>query len=164
MKIRTLRFLPALCLALPLVLIGSPASAADAHDHGDAPATVLTLDHGSKWATDEPLRLAMGNLHRSVAQALPAAHEGTLTDAQYDALSAQAGREVAYVVENCKLSPQADAVLHVVLADVVRGIDVAGGKQAGQPRAAGVVQLARALNQYGEYFNHPGWQAVGIPH
>lgn len=163
MSIHAPRLLLALSLALPFALSAGP-TLAQTHDHGHAESAALTLDHGQKWATDAPLRQAMGNLARSVNENLPAAHAGTLTDAQYDALGAQANREFAYIVENCKLTPQADAVLHVILADMVSGAEVIGGKQADQPRATGVVRLAQALNRYGEYFNDPGWQAVQLPH
>lgn len=164
MKTHTPRFLFALGLALPLSLAAGPLQAAETHDHGHASSATLTLDHGQKWATDAPLRQAMGNLRQAVAQALPEAHAGKLTDANYDALGAQANRELSYIVENCKLEPQADAVLHVILADVVAGVGIAGGQQAGQPRAMGVVHLAEALNQYGAYFDHPDWQDIRIPH
>ena len=162
MNTSTRHLIIALSLAMPLA--GSPAIAAETHDHGHAETTALTLDHGRKWATDDPLRLAMGNLRQAVSEALPQAHAGTLTDAQYDGLGAQTNRELSYIVENCKLPPDADAALHVILGDVVAGADVAAGKQAGQPRADGVVALARALNRYGEYFDHPGWENVSIPH
>lgn len=163
MKIQTSRLLFALGFALPLAIAAGPLQAAQTHDHGHA-AAELALDHGQKWATDDPLRQAMGNLHQAVARALPEAHAGALSDAGYDALGAQANRELAYIVENCKLEPQADAVLHVILADVVEGAGIAGGQHTGQARAAGVVRLAEALNRYGEYFDHPGWQAIRIPH
>ncbi|WP_322999154.1 hypothetical protein [Castellaniella sp.] len=153
----------ALALAAPLTLAGGPAFAADAHQHDAASAAPLTLNHGQKWETDAPLRLAMGKLEQAVVAALPAAHAGTLSDAQYDALSTQAGQEFAYIVEHCKLAPDADAALHVILADMIGGTETVSGKQAGQSRASGVVQLAQALNRYGEYFDHPGWKNVSIP-
>ncbi|MER1967912.1 hypothetical protein [Castellaniella sp. GW247-6E4] len=162
MKTFTRHLIIALSLAMPLA--GSPALAADAHEHGHAETTALTLDHGRKWATDDPLRLAMGNLRGVVSEALPAAHAGTFTDAQYDGLGARTDRELAYIVENCKLPPEADAALHVILGEVVASAEVVGGKQAGQSRAGGVVGLAQALNRYGEYFDHPGWEDIGIPH
>src|SRR5690606_3806269 len=126
-------------------------------------AAPLTLNHGQKWETDAPLRLSMGKLTQAVGTALPAAHAGRLSDAQYDALGAQANQEFAYIVEHCKLAPEADAALHVILADMISGTEAVSGKQAGQSRASGVVQLAQALNRYGEYFDHPGWQDVSIP-
>ncbi len=163
MKIHASRIALTLSLAFPLAFAGSPAFAADAHHHDEVSATQLNLDHGRKWATDAPLRLAMGNLSKAIDQALPAAHAGSLTDAQYDALGEQANQEFAYIVENCKLSPEADAVLHVILADMVGGTEALSGKQAGQTRASGVVQLAQALNRYGEYFDHPDWHEIQIP-
>ncbi|WP_323018637.1 hypothetical protein [Castellaniella sp.] len=153
-----------LALAAPLTIASGPAFAADAHQHDAASATPLTLNHGQKWETDAALRLAMGKLTQAVDTALPAAHAGTLGDAQYDALGVQAKQEFAYIVEHCKLAPEADAALHVILADMIGGAEAVGGKQTGQSRASGVVQLAQSLNRYGEYFDHPGWKDISIPH
>lgn len=163
MKTHSLRFLFALGLAVPLALAAGPLQAAETHGHGHEPPVALTLDHGQRWTTDGPLRQAMGNLRQAVAQALPQAHAGSMTEAAYDALGRQAGRELTYIVENCKLEPKADAALHVILADVLEGADIAGGQGAGQPSAAGVVRLAEALNRYGAYFDHPGWQDIPVP-
>lgn len=162
MKTHFSRLALTLALTAPLAIAGGPAFAADAHHH-DAASTTLTLNDGQKWETDEALRLAMGKLTQAVQAALPAAHDGTLSDAQYDALGAQANQEFAYIVENCKLAPEADDALHVILADMISGVEAVGGKQAGQSRASGVVVLAQSLNRYGEHFDHPGWQDISIP-
>lgn len=163
MKTHFSHFALTLALAVPLTLAGGPALAVDAHHHDAGSATPLTLNHGQKWETDAPLRLAMGQLTQAVGAALPGAHDGTLSDAQYDALGVQANQEFAYIVEHCKLAPEADAALHVILADMIGGTEALDGKQAGKSRASGVVQLAQALNRYGAYFDHPGWQDVRIP-
>lgn len=49
-----------------------------AHDHSHemgAAAVTLQLNAGQKWATDAPLRLAMGNIRQAMAGLLHAIHE-----------------------------------------------------------------------------------------
>jgi hypothetical protein len=150
----------ATALASPLA-----ATAATAHDHGGAAeAHQLQLNAGKKWGTDAPLRKAMAAIHGSVTQILPAAHAGKATPADYDAFGNAINQQVAYMVENCKLPSEADAQLHIIVADLMAGAEAAQGKQGENKRAAGVVQVAKASNAYGRYFDHSGWKAVKLPH
>ncbi|WP_236748547.1 hypothetical protein [Acidovorax carolinensis] len=67
-------------------------------------------------------------------------------------------------MENCKLEPKADAQLHIVIGEILGGVDAAQGKQGDKARAAGVVKVAEALNTYGSHFDHAGWKSVQLPH
>jgi hypothetical protein len=78
----------------------------------------MTLNQGRKWATDEPLRAGMGRIRGLVEPQLGAAHAGKLTPAQYRELATQVENEVGGIVANCKLEPKADAMLHLVIADI----------------------------------------------
>ena len=118
----------------------------------------LELNHGRKWQTDEPLRKGMSNMRAALAGDLEAIHAGKASDGQYQALAAKLNGEVAYVVQNCKLDPQADAELHKVIAEVLAGAEAMQGKEAGAARRDGAVRVAKALNAYGQYFDHPGWR------
>ncbi len=158
MKIFTALLLSA-ALAAPLASL-----AATAHDHGSAAPQQLQLNAGKKWDTDAPLRQAMGAVHKSVAQLLPAAHAGKATPADYDAFGNAVNQQVAYMVEHCKLPADADAQLHIVVAELMAGAEAAQGKHGEGQRAAGVVQVAKASNAYGKHFSHPGWKAVKLPH
>lgn len=158
MKIFTALLLSA-ALAAPMASI-----AASAHDHGSAAPQQLQLNAGKKWDTDAPLRQAMAAVHQSVTQILPAAHEGKATAANYDAFGQAIDQQIAYMVENCKLPADADAQLHIIVADLVAGAEAAQGKHGEGKRAAGVVQVAQASNAYGKYFSHSGWKAVKLPH
>ena len=158
MKIFTALLLSA-ALAAPMASI-----AASAHDHGSAAPQQLQLNAGKKWDTDAPLRQAMAAVHQSVTQILPAAHEGKATAANYDAFGQAIDQQIAYMVENCKLPADADAQLHIIVADLMAGAEAAQGKHGEAKRAAGVVQVAQASNAYGKYFDHGGWKAVKLPH
>ena len=67
-------------------------------------------------------------------------------------------------MQNCKLDPKADEQLHIVIAEMVAGADLAQGKQGDPERASGVVKIAQALNTYGAHFQHPGWKVTPLPH
>lgn len=149
----------ALALSSPLA-----ALAADAHDHGKPVPHKLTLNAGKKWGTDEALRKAMAAIHASASQTLPAAHSGKATAADYEAFGKEVTAQVGYMVENCKLDPQADAQLHLIVADLMNGVEMAEGKHGEKKRATGVVKVAQAANAYGKHFDHAGWQAVKMPH
>ena len=139
------------------------AFAADDHDHGSAAAT-LQLNAGSKWETDAPLQQGMLKIRAAIEDKLPAVHGGKFSNAQYQALGGAVEQQITYIVENCKLVPEADAVLHGVIAELVDGVDVVTGKKAVSDRSQGVVHLVRALDNYGTYFAHPGWAPVNAGH
>ncbi len=156
MKTTLIRTAIAASLALGL---SAPTLAAEehAHDHAAAGAT-LQLNQGAKWQTDEALRKGMGNMRAALAQDLELIHANKASAAQYDALAAKLNGEVAYVVQNCKLDPKADAELHKVIAEVLGGAEAMQGKEAGVERRDGAVRVLKALEAYGEHFDHPGWR------
>lgn len=149
----------AIALSSPLAVL-----AADAHDHGKSAPHKLELNAGKKWGTDPALRQAMSGIHGSVTHALPAAHSGKATAADYDAFGKEVTAQITYMVENCKLDPKADAQLHLIVADIMEGVEAAQGKHGEKKRATGVVRVAQAANAYGKHFDHAGWQAIKLPH
>jgi hypothetical protein len=82
-----------------------------------------------------------------------------MTAEQYRALGTTVEQEVARIVAECKLEPKADAMLHVVIGDLVAGAEGMQGKGQIKP-AAGARQVVQALNAYGRFFEHPGWQGL----
>lgn len=150
----------ALALSSPLAVL----AASDAHDHGKSAPHKLELNAGKKWGTDDALRKAMSGIQTSVAQTLPAAHAGKASAADYDAFGKDVTAQVTYMVENCKLAPQADAQLHIIVADLMAGVEAAQGKHGEKKRASGVVKVAQAANAYGKHFDHAGWKAIQMPH
>ena len=151
--------------AAAAVVTHLPARAqGSAHDHGAAAPHRLTLNQGRKWATDEPLRVGMGRIRSLVEPQLEAAHAGKLTPAQFRALATQVETEVGGIVANCRLEPKADAMLHVVIADIGAGTDTMAGKHTKASPASGLVRVARAVNQYGSHFDHPGFKPIRDVH
>ena len=145
--------------------LSAPALAQTAtHDHGAAAPHKLTLNQGRKWTTDEPLRAGMGRIRGLVEPQLGAAHAGKLTSAQYRELATQVETEVGGIVANCKLEPKADAMLHLVIADIGAGTDAMAGKDAKTRPELGLVKVAQAVNQYGNHFDHPGFKPIRNVH
>lgn len=148
--------------ALGLALNGT-ALAQAGHDHGDAGAHQLTLNQGKKWATDAPLRKSMTRIRELVAPQIDAAHTGKLDAAKYKALAGQTEQQIGVIVQECKLEPAADEVLHVLIARMGESLDVMAGKTGGKQDEA-LVQLARTVNDYGTHFEHPGFKPIALNH
>jgi hypothetical protein len=153
-------FIATLAAALFALGVNAPGLAADAHSHAaDAPAS-LALDYGKKWTTDAPLRQRMGEIRALMAAQIDPVHAGKLAPAEYAALGAAVEGKVAAIVAECKLPPAADAMLHLIVADLVAGADVMQGKAAGKP-ADGARKVVAAANAYGRYFDDAGWKPLG---
>jgi hypothetical protein len=153
------RILGVVTLSLILSLAWTTARAADEHAH-DAAHGKLMLNDGQKWATDAPLRLAMSRISKALGARLLAIHADKLAPADYVALGKGIDGDVAYMVSNCKLPQNADAMLHLVLADIIQGSEAMQGKSPGTKARAGAVKVVQALDSYGKYFDHPGWQKL----
>jgi hypothetical protein len=140
------------------LIVAPPAIAAESHAHGGTAALKLRLDQGKKWPTDEALRRGMGEIRLAMAQSLTPIHSNAFTPAQYDALAKRIQAQIDYVVGSCKLPEQADQQLHLVLEQIIDG---AADMKAATGRDRGAVKVVRALDQYGKYFDHAGWQPLG---
>jgi len=134
---------------------------AQEHDHGDeGGAQTLQLDHGNKWATDAPLREAMTAIRDALQVDHPAIHARTQPSAAYQALAQHIDAQIAHIVAHCKLPTDADANLHVLLAQIIGGADAMRESGDLEQARAGAVRVIQALNQYPQYFDHPGWKGV----
>lgn len=146
-------------LAVGLTVGAAAGALAEAAHSHDAPgtSTELVLNNGAKWETDEALRRGMTDMRNDLAAALPRIHGDEFTPAEYAELADKVDGRIAYLVENCKLSPEADEQLHVVLVDIMDGSTAMKGDA--DPRH-GAVKIIEALGVYPEYFDHPGWQPL----
>jgi len=154
----------AACAVTSAPALAATPPAEPAHEHGAAATSQLSLNQGRKWATDESLRSGMGRIRGLVDAQLPKAHQGQLTPAQYKELAAQVESEIGGMVANCKLEPKADAMLHVVIGEIVAGTDAMAAKSAKAKPQQGLVQVATAVNHYGRYFDDPGFRPIGALH
>lgn len=151
---------------LALLLAGglgtwNPAFAAEAghgHEaHGSGHSTRLSLDHGRKWSSDEALRQGMTAMRGEIGARADAIRANRLDEAGYAELAARIEAAMARVVADCKLAPEADAQLHLVLSRVSEGVDA---MKQGEHRRRGAAEVVSALNAYGAHFEHPGWKPL----
>ncbi|MCU0963597.1 MAG: hypothetical protein MUF08_00740 [Burkholderiaceae bacterium] len=160
LSIRNLFIGTAAAVVLAAGSVGPALAQTTAHSHDAAAPHKLSLNQGRKWGSDDALRAGMGRIRGLVEPQLGAAHAGKLTPAQYRELATQVETEVGGIVANCKLEPKADAMLHLVIADIGAGTDTMAGKDAKLRPALGLVKVAQAVNQYGSHFDHPGFKPI----
>ena len=153
-------------LSAAILLCMSPAAVSaqeHGHSHGHAhdmeKPVQLTLNDGKKWTTDNSLRQGMDRIRDALNAELPAIHSGKAAAEQYQALAQKVNDQLAFMVKNCKLEPKADAVLHLILADIIAGADIMQAQQGGEAHR-GAVKIVHALENYASYFDHPGWQGM----
>ena len=136
-------------------------AAEDHHHHGESGTAVqkLQLNAGKKWATDVALRQSMDDINQAMAKALPLIHKNRFGDSDYAALATTINQKVGFAIEHCKLEPKADAMLHLVIAELMAGAEIMEGKTAAA-RHDGAVRVRQALESYGKYFQHPNWKTA----
>ena len=154
------------CVSLALVLFSqgcsrseapsksAPATGHESHDmHAEDAAPPMPPD-GRLWPTDEPLRSAMTRIRAAIEQTAPAYERKELRAADAEKLAVTVEEGVAYMVANCKLSPEADAALHVLIG---RMMSAAAALRSDPASDAGMPQLLAVLHDYQAAFEHPGW-------
>lgn len=152
----------AFAIAAGLAIFGSvPASsAAEISTAGTTTVAQQTAADTDRMATDPALRQGMTTIRKVVEPYIPLIRSGRFGDGHYDAVGTAVTQQVEYIVANCKLDPEADRVLHELLVQLQAGADRFAGKTAGVARDDGITPIVAALNDYGRYFDHPGWQPV----
>lgn len=125
--------------------------AADDHHRHDETHPMLRLDDGQPWATDAPLVEGMERIRDAVAEA---SAQSALDAAAAAALVMSVRDQINFLIANCQLEPEADATLHVFIAQL---LGAAAALEADPASPAGLPQLQETLRQYPRYFAHPGW-------
>lgn len=129
------------------------------HDHGNAPFE-LQLNNGEKWEIDAHLSKAMSDISLVMRESIDTIHKDQLPAAEYVPLADQINDSVAYMVANCELPPEADAQLHMVIAQLVTGSDKMAGNNLDATPRDGAVQVLGALEAYEQYFNDPDFVPI----
>lgn len=156
-----------LAMAALIACLGAGAQAAwaqDHHSHHGQESVQLTLNNGKKWATDDNLRQAMGRIQDALAAELPAIHSGKASVKQYHALAKTVKDQIEFMVQNCKLDKDTDAMLHLVIAELSGGADAMSDQKSKKAKRHGAEKIVHALESYGAYFEHPGWHGVNTAH
>jgi len=137
----------------------SPAQALQSHEHGHAQqqAMQLKLNDGTLWATDAPLRDGMEQIRAAADIARRAELQGHFDSAEAAALATEVEAGILHMVRNCRLPPDADANLHILLGQLS---SASQANKVDPASADGLPKLLEALDRYPRYFSHPGWPAT----
>ncbi|MBU1977850.1 MAG: hypothetical protein KJ958_01635 [Gammaproteobacteria bacterium] len=163
--IKAIRLVATTGIVLSLTVAGRVASAQD-HDHGhehgasSGAPSALALKQGKKWPTDASLRQGMGHIRDAMEEPMPAIYAGKGDTAQFEIRAKRVNEQIAFMVQNCKLDKEADAMLHLVLAEIIAGVEAMEGKNKKLDRRGGAVKVIHALENYNRYFDHPGWRPL----
>ena len=127
-----------------------------AQDHAAAASVTATSAPARRWAADANLSQGMAQVRASV-EALGHAEHGHMGPGQVVVLARTIDGYIGDILATCKLDPNADAALHGVLAQLLRGTDAL--KQDGSLPAA-LATMRQALEQYPRLFDDPQWHAL----
>ncbi len=149
-------FMLAVCLGFGAQM----AMAQGEHSHHDEAPAPLTLNNGKKWPTDQSLRQGMAAIRDALAADLHAIHDNKATDKQYRELAKKVNGQIAYMTQNCKLDKETDAMLHLILVELIDGAKTMSDQKSKKSKRPGAEKIAHALEQYAIYFDHPGWRGL----
>ncbi len=136
-------------IVLAVALFGchkKSAGEGEHNHHGEAAAPVIKP--AQKFATDDNLRMRM----TAVLNTMKAMH-----DADAKVNLAETGTKIEATVQDifkkCKLEPAADAAIHPILAELLKGANLfkKGNEKEGHET------IHNALLRYEDFFDHPGW-------
>lgn len=121
------------------------------HQHGHHEMTSLSLNDGKKWQTDHVLREAMQSINNEANKIASSFHHNELKKSEAEKMAVHVKDKVAFMIANCKLDPKADAVLHVLIGDLLAAADkLANDSQSHE----GLPEIIKALQHYYDYFDH----------
>lgn len=147
-----------ICVATGLISLAAPVYADEHTLKRGAESAAPALQQGQKWATDEVLRRGMDNIRRAMIANREAIKKEQFSAQDYQRLAAAVDQDVAGIVKNCKLSKEADMAFHfIVLADLTQSTELMRTSPKVQAQRAWAFGALQSLRNYGEYFQHPGW-------
>jgi len=161
--IKAIRLVATTGIVLSLTVAARVATAHDHdHDHGASSGapSVLALNQGRKWSTDASLRQSMGHIRDAMEEPMPAIDAGKADSTQFEIRAKRVNEQIAFMVQNCKLDKDADAMLHLVLAEIIAGAEAMEGKSKDMDRRGGAAKVMHGLENYGRYFDHSGWRPL----
>lgn len=137
----------------------APATAQDhaQHEHDQHENVIAASPQAPAqgWATDAPLRMGMANIRTSV-EALRHLAMGHMSREQALAEIAMIDQSIDHIFANCKLDPDADAVLHQVIAKLIHG---SAGLKSDLKDKSVMAELRAGLLDYQRLFDDPDWDS-----
>lgn len=133
-------------------VVGTANAASNEHAHHAQQAAAPAAS--GQWATDEGLREGMTRLRNAVDKALPQDAAKPLSAKTAIQLQKDVDAAVSYMIANCKLPGEADAALHGLLIDLLKGAEALSEEAE---REQGAEQIVATLKRYPEVFAAPHW-------
>lgn len=153
--------LTATCLTMPAMAQTQPAHH-PAHEYSMKKERAQPeLNHGKRWATDTSLREGMIRVRTAAIKAQKLSVDGKLNRAQATTLATSIDNALAYIFEHCKLEPDADANLHLLIE---RLMHAASTVKTAPDSMEGLPEIMEVLEAYPYYFDHPDWQSLRDKH
>lgn len=140
-------------LFVAVVLAATPALA---HRHAAHEPSPPPAASAARYPADAALRTAMGRV-RNAVEAFEHARHGHMGAEQVRALSAHLDAQIAKVFSECRLEPQADASLHVILGTLLKG---SRAMREMPDDFSPVAAMERALADYVRMFDDPDARAA----
>jgi hypothetical protein len=131
------------------------------HEHSPHTTIQLAPIPDTLWETDAPLREGMQRINSETAQPWLAYQQHGLTTDIANALAKSIEDDVAFMITNCKLDPEADAALHGLLTELLAG---AAEIKLDPHAVEGMPRITHALEEYPRYFLHPDWSPIQDKH
>lgn len=141
---------------LPLAFAVLTLAAVPAQAHRHAAPEAATAAPAAAFPADAALRAAMDRV-RNAVEAFEHARHGHMGAEQVRALSAHLDAQVMRVFAECRLEPQADASLHVILGVILKG---SRAMREAPGDFAPVDAMERALADYARLFDDPQARAA----
>jgi aminopeptidase N len=152
----------ALASNFALSMVVSTAHAATGHDHSHhTPAAANQSTPAERWATDEALREGMTRVHEAVQRSTPSDPRQPLSDEAAAALQRDIEAATSYLIANCQLPEAADAALHGLLIDLLKGAEALSETEQ---REQGLQRIFDALERYPQTFAEPVWREGFVAH
>lgn len=89
---------------------------------------------------------------RAALHTLEAGRGDGLSSGEVGDFAAKIDQQVSFLINNCKLQPQADAALHTIIADLLGGVQSLKSDPTNQDALA---SMHTALKRYARLFNDP---------
>lgn len=123
------------------------------HDHDNS--NQLVLYDGKKWQTDAALQQGMQTIRDLIMPLTMYSTEQSINAEQAKKIALGVKEQVNYLINNCKLDAKADAVLHTLIADLLKGSKLLSQQT---PDTQGIAIIQDVLHTYPQYFEHPNWE------
>lgn len=142
--------------AVPSAPSAPSAQSQEDHEQHAPAATASQESPAQRYATDAPLRKGMAEV-RVAVDSLGHYENGHMSAEQAIPFATTVQEQIAYMVANCKLEPQADAALHGIIAKLGAG---AQALKTDPADLAAIPPMREAVADYRRIFDDPAFETV----